>query len=273
MEAETLTGKSIAVCCVGKIGELPPSSLAQDLGNLGGRAWLAPLLTAAPPPDGFEQLDRSLATLSEFEWVAFTSANGVAVTLERMKRLRIKPAESPSIAVVGPATAAAAIRAGLSVTLEASHSTAAGLAGAFPDPVLSNDSATARPVVLAPLAVMASDHLVDGLTDRGYHAHRVDAYGIVPQPVTTDDLNDLVTSDAIVVTSPSVVRRLVQLTKDRSEWLSTTPPVVCIGPTTFAQAQKCGFKRLVVAKTQDTNGLISAVGVAVAQLDQPDSVL
>ena len=59
------------------------------------------------PPDSFNDLDRALASLSDYDWVVFTSANGVRIFLERLDALGcdVRALGSARLAAIGPATA------------------------------------------------------------------------------------------------------------------------------------------------------------------------
>lgn len=79
--------------------------LSQALGSLGARVVEAPAIRIEPPSD-FAPLDQALARIDAYDWVVFTSANGVDAFFERVSQVDPeKDLSSLSFAAIGPATA------------------------------------------------------------------------------------------------------------------------------------------------------------------------
>lgn len=59
------------------------------------------------PPDDWEPLDRALAELERFDWVVFTSVNGVRVVIDRLGMLGrfVDVLRAVKVAAIGPGTA------------------------------------------------------------------------------------------------------------------------------------------------------------------------
>src|SRR6185437_10972765 len=84
---------------------------AASLEALGAEALVAPTVTIGPPED-VAPLDRAIDRLGEFDWLVFTSANGVRYFLDRLEsRGRdLRALGHLKLAAIGPATAEALAR-------------------------------------------------------------------------------------------------------------------------------------------------------------------
>ena len=223
-------------------------SLTDRLERLGFAVTAIPLIEVVGPTDGGRALAAALAELGRYRWVVLTSVNGVRSVVAARSDRRW-PADV-SVAVVGPATAAAARSVGLPVALVPDEATAAALVEAFPcagadadaepdvegDPDPHPDAGAGDPVgrrVLAPLAALAGDTVTTGLTARGWLVDRVDAYRTVIPEVSPGQAVGVAGGriDAVAFFSPSVVDRWV----DR--FGVGVPFAACVGPSTADRAR------------------------------------
>ncbi|MGH2485561.1 MAG: uroporphyrinogen-III synthase, partial [Ktedonobacterales bacterium] len=102
--AQPLAGRHIAIT---RAPEQAPT-LARALEELGAQVTVLSAI-AIHPLDDLSALDAVLKTLSEYDWIVLTSANGVRSVADRMAALGL-PWESRGrarVAVIGPATAEA----------------------------------------------------------------------------------------------------------------------------------------------------------------------
>lgn len=231
-------------------------SLAARLEALGFQVVEVPLIEVAPPSDDGRALAAALDDLAAYDWVVVTSANGVRA-LARAIGADVDERRWPdgderrwpdgvAIAAVGPTTAHVAEAAGLPVALVPEVATAAALADAFP--IRGPDDAGR---VLAPLAELAGDTIVDGLRAKGWQVERVEAYRTRP-PAGRPTVND-VDVTAATFFSPSAVDRWV----DR--FGSGAPLAVCIGPSTTNRATERGFSRVVMADPHTEDGMVAVL--------------
>lgn len=81
---------------------------SSDLEALGAEVIPSPTIEIRPLDD-FEPLDDALRRLSEFDWVVFTSSNGVRHFLDRLEAvgLDLRALGSVKLAAIGPSTASA----------------------------------------------------------------------------------------------------------------------------------------------------------------------
>ncbi len=126
------------------------------------------------PPDDWGPLDAAVASLDSYDWVLFTSANGVRFFVERLdasandlRRLRAK------VCAIGPATAERLRALHIKVDLMPPEYVAEGVLQAF----ASHDLAGKR--VLLPRAKVARDVIPVELTRRGAAVDVVPAYQTV----------------------------------------------------------------------------------------------
>lgn len=232
--------------------------LAAQLLSLGAEPLICPAIQISPPPT-FNSMDAAIARLAEFEWIVFTSANGVTALVDRMNTLgRERPDPMPNVAVVGAATARAAEAQGFAVTAMPERYVAESLVETFGD--LSGDA------VLLIRADIARPTMLEGLRNRGAIVEDVVAYRTVPG----DGISELGqalqagTVDAVTFSSSSTVRYFVQglqatgsvevLTQD-----ATGPAVICLGPITASAARACGLRVDAIADTFDADGLTDAL--------------
>ena len=114
-----------------------------------------------PPADNYVALDAALRQLATFDWVVFTSVNGVIHVWERLAVLGLEAGAFASVrlAAIGPATTAALTTRGLQAAVVPEHSVAEALLEAIPHPVGQR--------FLLPLADLARDTLRVGLQAAG----------------------------------------------------------------------------------------------------------
>ncbi|HEU5115962.1 MAG TPA: uroporphyrinogen-III C-methyltransferase, partial [Isosphaeraceae bacterium] len=81
---------------------------ASDLEALGAEVIQAPTIEIRPL-ENFQTLDHTLRRLSQFDWLVFTSANGVRHLLDRLETvgMDLRALGSVKLAAIGPATASA----------------------------------------------------------------------------------------------------------------------------------------------------------------------
>src|ERR1700738_2902024 len=127
-----LAGKRIVITRAA----LQSPELFEKLSSSGAIPILLPLVSFAAPED-YAPLDAALLRWSHFDWVMFTSAYAVQAVVGRAARHgRAITRNSPSIAVVGPATKDKAEKAGFSVDHAARTHVGVALAEELSDQLL-----------------------------------------------------------------------------------------------------------------------------------------
>ena len=103
-ERRPLFGKQIVVTRTRE----QASDLVVRLENLGAHCLEFPTIRLAPP-SSWEELDQSIRSLSSYDWILFTSPNGVEAFFERLAALGfdLRDLKGLQIGAIGPATAEA----------------------------------------------------------------------------------------------------------------------------------------------------------------------
>ncbi len=228
------------------------SSLRAELERLGARVVELPAIEISP-------LHFDLPDLDSYDWVVFTSANGVAGFFERglgAAGLDARALAGARVAAIGPGTAAALERRGLRVDVVPERFVAESLLDAMPQ---AGDGAR----VLVPRAAVARDALLERLRDRGYDVEVLPVYETrtaTPDP----DALDLVRRgevDAVTFTSSSTVTNFLDVVGDLPD---PRPVVVAIGPVTAETARERGLGADAVAQRHTIDGLVETLVTTLA---------
>lgn len=181
------------------------------------------------------------------EWLILTSRRGVEAT---RRLLDGGPPESLKIAVVGPATAAAAKRAFGRVDLVGTG-TAAALGDVLAAALPSTEWAT--PVLLA-VAANAGNTIAERLAGRVV-LQRVDVYQTVPcRPAETKQALSGLAAHAVLFASPSAVTGFVNRTD-----IDVDTPFVTIGAATSNAVRRHGLTVAAEAARPNLEGLLEAL--------------
>ena len=89
------------------------SELSEQLTELGAQVLEAPTIDIVPPTDEqWPEIDRHLMQMPAYDWIIFTSANGVKAAWERLRHLDFDARHfaASSVAAIGPATAEACMK-------------------------------------------------------------------------------------------------------------------------------------------------------------------
>ena len=227
-------------------------TLSQSLHALGADVIELPTIEIRPAPD-YTALDRAIASLSTYDWLLFTSTNGVRFFLDRLDASAADlRAIRGRICAIGPATREALERFHLKVDVMAEQYVAEGLLTALS----AHDLSGAR--VLIARAAVARDTLPAELTRRGAHVDVVEAYWTLPP----DDLAQRATAllarqpHWITFTSSSTARNLVNAVGPNALQNVRT---ASIGPITSATLRELGVPVAIEATTFTVPGLIEAI--------------
>jgi uroporphyrinogen III methyltransferase/synthase len=227
-------------------------ALASRLRALGADAIELPTIEIAPAAD-YAPLDCAISNLSSYDWLIFTSANGIRFFTDRLDRsatdLRSLRAR---ICAIGPATRAAVEALHLKVDLMGKEYVAEGLLDAFSGYDLNG----AR--ILLPRAAVARDLVPAELARRGAHVDVVEAYRTVVPADTADRIHAVFARkpDAITFTSSSTVQNFVAAAE---AGILEGVKVASIGPITTATASRLGIQVTAQACEFTLDGLLAAV--------------
>jgi uroporphyrinogen III methyltransferase/synthase len=237
--------------------------LVLALAALGAQARVVPMIRLEPPDDA-RALDAALEDLEGYDVLLLTSANAVRFLAERARArdtaLAVRDLE---VVCVGPRTAEAALREGLPVhRVPASRFDAEG--------VLAEVQAELAPRgrrFLLPRSDVARDTLPEGLREWGASVDAVTVYRNVPAEVDAAALRAEIVSgelDALTFTSPSTVRRFVDLLDAPARAMAARCTVAAIGPITAAAARSAGLAPDVTPERATAEELARALADHVA---------
>jgi uroporphyrinogen III methyltransferase/synthase len=195
-----------------------------------------------------------LERLGDFDWLIFTSVNGVEQTMRCLVAVNVDAGilSSKRIACVGPATAAAAERAGLSVAAMPSQFTGAAITQAVMAVAPISDSR-----ILIARAAGGGQQLPADLRSQGAHVVDLELYRSVIDPVGTDRLKARLRAgeiDVVTFTSGSAVNYFV-----KSVGTKASPVIAVIGPSTAQIARDHGLPVEIEADPHTTAGLVTAI--------------
>ncbi|MCC2641239.1 MAG: hemD [Nitrospira sp.] len=240
-----------------------PKAQAPEFSRLiavsGGEAVECPTIAIVPPED-WVPLDRALERLSTYNWLIFTSANGIAPFMNRLLESQrdVRVLAGLNICCIGPRTAEALAVYGLRSDVIPAQFQAEGILEALAHRQMQG----AR--VLIPRALVARDVLPDQLRLQGAEVDVVPVYRTIPPATETDRLMEQLrvrAIDVISFTSSSTVRNFVDLFPNANEMLRSVgeTTVACIGPITAATAREAGLTVQIMAAQNTVPALADAI--------------
>jgi uroporphyrinogen III methyltransferase/synthase len=231
--------------------------LITALHELGVEPLVCPSIRTEPAAS--EELERFADRLPEFDWVFFTSENGVRYFFALLTALDldIRALGKVRIATVGRGT---------EERLAEYHLHADFVPSAFNARTLLEEFRASRRVaglrILRVRGDRARTELEDGLRAAGATVDTLLAYRIRPAQIRTD-VADAITvdgADAVTFTSGSSVEGFEQILPDHT--LHERVVAICIGPVTAEAAERAGWRRVVTATESTIDGLVAClVGV------------
>jgi uroporphyrinogen III methyltransferase/synthase len=232
-------------------------ALRARLEALGAGVIEMPTIEIQPTAD-YGPLDRAIAQLASYDWLIFTSANGVRAFVERMDRSAADfRALHACICAIGPATRAAVEALHLKVDLMGTEYVAESLLKAFEGHPLEGTR------ILLPRAAVARDLIPAELARRGAQVDVVEAYRtVVPQDAAARARKIFGGSrkpDWIAFTSSSTVRNFASVVAPDA---LAGVRVASIGPVTTRTARELGIEVAVEAREFTVDGLVEALHLA-----------
>src|SRR5689334_14939036 len=161
------------------------SGFAGELERLGARAVICPTIEIVEP-ESYAELDQAIENLYGYDWLIFTSVNGVNYFLRRLEALGHEVSELDELRVlaIGEATSVRLRDAFIHVDVVPEQFKAEGALRALEEYVGGREGLH-RLNFLLPRAAVARDTLPDALEDAGARVDTVTAYRTV-RPNTTE---------------------------------------------------------------------------------------
>lgn len=209
------------------------------------------------PLDDYKGLDGAILSINKYQWIIFTSVNGVEAFF---RRLHAQGCDSRSLAktkicAIGSTTTASLERFGIKADLIPSQFNSNSIIKGLANLGIRG----AR--ILIPQADIAPHNLVKEIESLGAKVDHQPAYRtLVPESSHQKATETLKTGkiDIVTFTSSSSVRNLVHLIGGDTALL-TGKLIACIGPVTSQTAKEIGLEVNVVASQHTVEGMINAL--------------
>jgi uroporphyrinogen III methyltransferase/synthase len=229
---------------------------AVKIRDRGAEPVVFPVIRIVDPPDA-GPLERAIASLGGYDWVLFTSSNGVDrffAALERAGR-DARALGNSKVGVIGPGTRAALEGYGIRADVTAREYVGEGLASEL-------TGAGARRVLIA-RALVARDALPEALRREGAEVDVVPVYQTLSAaPDKSAELREMLEAnrlDVALFTSSSTVENVTNLLGPTAAELLSKTTVASIGPITTSTLAERGIRIDVTAAEYTVDGLLDAV--------------
>lgn len=246
-ESKPLFGKRIAVTRTRK----QAGELIDQLRELGADAYELPTIRIEPPTD-VKEFYELVAYAHSYDWLVFTSPNGVDAFFEAFFKLYKDARElgGAKIAAIGPATAARVAAYHLQVDLQPDKYVAEAVVKAFKE----KESVENLKILLA-RAEDARDVLPIELAKLGAIVDEAIAYRTVPETDAEAGIQRYREegADIVTFTSSSTAENFAALK------LAPPPEAASIGPITSRTLRELGYPIGIEATKHDIPGLVAAI--------------
>ena len=234
------------------------AGFAEELRKLGAEVVPFPTIEIVPPLrwDGF---DHAIDRLKSYDWIIFTSANGVHFFRQRLKERgkRLRLPVSLRVCAIGPATAKQLNGIGIPVDYVPKEYIAEAVLEGFKEMGVQGKR------ILLARAKIARDVLPKGLRKMGAELDVVEVYRTVKPRGGSKKLRRLLEEDkmdVITFTSSSTVNHFADLLKKENVKRSLKGTVIaCIGPVAARTAKSWGMKVEIQPKEYTIPGLTQAI--------------
>ena len=233
------------------------SRLVDVLNERGAETIEIPTIAIHAPSDNFWGMDRALSRISSYDWILFTSQNGVDYFFNRLyeKGMDTRALGHARIGAIGPATARYLKAHGIHADVVPEKYKAENLLALMEPQLHGNEK------ILIPRARIARSVLPEGLRARGCTVDVVEAYQIMPDEQSRDKLLEVLTShgaDIITFTSSSTVYNLMDQIGGRTDLLKGIT-LACIGPITADTCRKYKLEPSIISDIYTIDGLVNAI--------------
>lgn len=234
------------------------SGLVEGLKNRGAHVVQCPTIRVAAPDD-FAPLENALSQLSSFQWIVFTSANGVEKFWGKLRErgLDARAFGAAQVAAIGPATVTALESRGLFPDFVPQSSISESVAQGL----LERGAGGAR--VLVARAQQSREVIEKVLRDAGAEVTVAPCYQTLPDESNAPRVREMLGNgevDWVTFTSSSTVRNFLDAVGE--ELVASTRAsfrIACIGPITAQTARDCGLEPDAIAPNAGVDSLVETL--------------
>ncbi len=234
------------------------SGFKAQLEELGARCIEFPTIAVSPPPS-WELLDSALKKISQYDWVVFTSVNGVRFFMERLLAvgMDVRALGGSRLGAIGPKTAEALEKLMLRPDLVPSEYRAEAIINAFEGKELKGVR------FLMPRAMAARDILPEKLREWGAEVDVVPAYQTTLPAQNAPEVAQIFKNsdaDCLTFTSSSTVTNFFRLLdpQEITPYLKSVA-IACIGPITADTAKSFGLEISIMPSDYTVEGLVESI--------------
>lgn len=240
--AKPLAGRTVVITRASS----QANDFVSELERYGAEVLLCPTIEIRPL-ESYERLDEAIDHLYGYDWLIFTSVNGVEHFFARLnaRQRNASDLDELKVCAIGDATADRLRDLHVHVDVIPEEFKAEGVFAAL-ERFVGGSDALRNLNVLIPRASVARDYLPKALEDAGARVDTVPAYRTsLPANLDRGRVAAMLSgsADCIAFTSSSTVRNLAQLfdTQDLSNELAGVV-IACIGDVTATTAAEYGLR-------------------------------
>ena len=230
------------------------SQLSASLREYGAQVLEVPTIRIVPADD-YSELDEAIGELGSFDWLIFTSVNGVDYFLRRLQAQDkdVRELQGVRLAAIGPATAKSLSELRLRVDYVPAEYRAEGIVEG-----LRRLGVQGKRVLLA-RAEVAREILPRELARAGARVKVVSAYKTVRPDLDLDLLREFA-PDVVTFTSSSTVNNFVEaLGRDEAAKVLEKAVIASIGPITADTARNLGLATQIMPAVYTIPALVEAI--------------
>ena len=233
------------------------SELVERLNELGADVLEFPTIRIEPTED-YQPLRDAIDQLAQYDWVIFTSVNGVESFFEQLQLVGLdsRSLSSARVCAIGPATADRLKTFGIISDLVPPRFVAESIVES-----LGEADVIKGKRILLPRADIARDDLPEALRKMGATVDVIIAYRTVAEEGPKDEVVQAIEQDNIdwiTFTSSSTVRNFFKQI-DAKSLSGKRTRLASIGPITSAEIEKAGLNVDVEAREYTIGGLVDVV--------------
>ncbi len=253
-EGKPLFGRTIVVTRARE----QASEFVKMLEEHGARCLMFPTIGIVPPAN-WEALDAAIDNLQSYDWVIFTSVNGVRFFMERLfaSGKDVRDLKGIKTCAIGPKTAERIARYGIVLDFVPSEYRAEAIVEGLKKKEIKGSK------VLLPRAAVAREVLPEKLKELGAKVDIIEAYKTTLPDKMDDEVKKFFLEgrvDCVTFTSSSTVKNFARFISP--EYLKKTSPdalIACIGPITAETAKKLGFEVHIMPKEYTLSALTESI--------------
>lgn len=233
------------------------SLLTKKLEALGAKCIEAPAIEIAEP-ESYDLLDAAIERIKTYQWLIFTSVNGVAYFFARLlaKGYDTRALGNARVAAIGASTAGKLHEYGVYADVVPAEFVAEGIVEAMAGQIRRGDK------ILLPRAAKARPVLPESLRKMGAEVDVVPAYRTVAGLANGEEVAAMLKNgevNLVTFTSSSTVKNLLTLLGGDGLSLLRAAPSACIGPVTGKTCVDLGFTPQIMAEEYTISGLTDAI--------------